>query len=505
MNPPKLAIEEISEREWQATPERVREVIAGLVRRIEQLEQQQKELRAENERVREQLQQNSKNSSQAPSQDKVKGFKPKPSSEKKKKRGGQPGHEGHSRSLYAPDACQRIEEHLPETCRRCGKPLRGSDATPHRVQIVELPDIRPVVEEHRFHQLECNHCGAKTRARDEVILNHSGYGERLVASVSMLSGVYRQSHQMVKSLLKDVFGIKISVGSINHLRQEVSDALADPVISAQHYVQQQAQINIDETSFPQKNADGGNPQSKKGWLWVMVTPSVSYFEVSLSRSQAVAKQLLGECVSAIIGSDRYSAYNWLALEQRQVCWAHLKRDFTRIAQRSGVSAQLGAALLKEQKALFEQWHRVRDGTGSRAEFIAAVAPIRERVKAVLEEGAGYELEEIKNTPLAKTARTFQQLLKVEPALWTFVSTEGVEPTNNVAERAIRPAVLWRKTSFGSHSTAGSLFVSRILTAVTSLKAQNRSVLDFLSETVLAARNASHPPSLLPVSVAQPPE
>lgn len=164
-----------------------------------------------------------------------------------------------------------------------------------------------------------------------------------------------------------------------------------------------------------------------------------------------------------------------------------------------MAGELGKALLEQQRVLFEQWYRVRDGTLSRAEFIAAVVPIQQQVHHLLLEGAGYDIAKSEKTPLAKTVRTCQQLLKVEAALWTFVTTEGIEPTNNAAERALRPAVLWRKNSFGSQSEAGSLFVSRMLTVVTTLRAQKRPVLEYLVDACRAARQGSPAPSLLPLN------
>lgn len=311
--------------------------------------------------------------------------------------------------------------------------------------------MEPEVSEHRFHVRQCECCGAYSRAWDEGIINGSGYGERVAAHVAVLSGQYRQSHRMVQELLHELFGVKISVGSINRLRQESSDALCQVVEEAHRYVQAQGNVHLDETSFAQGNGDGKNPQGRKGWLWVMVTPLVSYFAVFLGRSQAVCQQLLGEGFKGIVNSDRFSGYNALAIEGRQLCWAHLKRDFTRIAERTGVAGELGKALLEQQKLLFEYWYRVRDGTLSRNEFVSLVAPIRQRVHTLLSEGAGYAIAKDEKTPLAKTVRTCQQFLKVEPALWTFVTTVGIEPTNNAAERALRPAVLWRKNSFGSQS------------------------------------------------------
>lgn len=497
MEPLPVSIEQISDSEWVETPESVKRYLLG---RIEQLERQYEELKAENAMLREQLRRNSQNSSKPPSQDQGNRFKPKAKQEKEKKkpRGGQLGHEGHEGKFYPLEACETVTEHYPERCINCGGRLQGKDPEPYRVQQVEIPPVVPVVREHRFHALKCACCGVRTRAWDEVIINGCRYGERIVSTVGLLSGQYRQSHRMVQGLLDQLFGVELSTGSINQLRQESSTSVASAVEEAHHYVQQQEQVNMDETSFAQGNNDGKNTEGRKGWLWVLVTPWVSYFAVCLSRSSQVCQQLLGETFTGIVGSDRYSAYQHLSLEHRQVCWAHLKRDLTQIAERKGVAGELGQALLEQQHLLFEHWYRVRDGTLSRSEFSQTVQPIRERFKQLLTEGAGYEIAPKEKTPLAKTVRTCQQLLKIEPALWTFVTTEGIEPTNNAAERALRPAVLWRKNSFGSQSEAGSLFVSRMLTVTTSLRAQNRSVLEYLVQACRASRQGLPAPSLLPI-------
>ena len=278
----------------------------------------------------------------------------------------------------------------------------------------------------------------------------------------------------------------MSVGSVGRLRQAISDAVAGPVAEAHKYVQHQGQVSIDETSFQQGNADGHNPKGMKGWLWVALTPLVCYFLVLLSRSHAAAQTILGSAFAGYVNSDRYSAYTWLALEQRQVCWAHLKRD-TKIAERSGVSRELGESLLKQHEQLFELWHRVRDGTLERRQFVVEVEPIRQSVHRLLTQAANYAIAEGEKTPLAKTVRTCQQVLKVESALWLFVMVEGIEPTNNAAEQAIRPAVLWRKCSYGSQSAEGSLFVGRMMTVVTSLRRQQRHVLDYLTVACRAQR------------------
>ncbi|MEL7477066.1 MAG: transposase, partial [Cyanobacteria bacterium J06555_12] len=183
--------------------------------------------------------------------------------------------------------------------------------------------------------------------------------------------------------------------------------------------------------------------------------------------------------------------------QRQVCWAHLRRDFIKIAERTGQFAELGEALLTQQKQLFDPWYQVRDGTLTRVGFIEQTKPIRGELKRLLKKGVQYEIETGDKTPFAKTVRTCRKMLTVEPAFWTFVEHDGVEPTNNAAERALRPAVLWRKQSFGVNSQEGRLFVARMMTTVTSLKAQQRSIFDFLSDAVKASRHDSHALLLIP--------
>lgn len=494
--PPELPLP-VSHADWAQTPESVKVLVTSLQSRLDKLEGEVKGLSAENALLKEQVKKNSQNSSLPPSQDKGKGFKAKAKDPKGRKRGGQPGHEGHSFKFYSEEDCERIENYYPEFCEACGTALSGEDPAPHRVQQVELPPIKPVVVEHRFHQLSCPCCEAKTRGWDETVLNQSVYGERLSAVVGLLSGVGRQSHAQVQGILAEIFNVELSTGSISRLRTELSEALSGSVEEAGAYVRQQAQVNMDETGFRQGNSDGHNPDKTRGWLWVMVTPLVSYFAVFLSRSQAVAKELLGEDYGGVVGSDRCPSYGWLDPSQRQVCWAHLKRDFTQIEERSGVSHPLGEDLLKQQKKLFELWYQVRDGTLAREPFQQQVVPIRTEVQRLLTEGASYDIAKGEKTPLAKTVRTCIKMLKLEPAFWTFVAVEGIEPTNNTAERALRPAVLWTKVSWGSQSRAGSLFVARMMTVVTSLKAQQKDVLPFLTLAIRQARLAQDPPSLLP--------
>jgi hypothetical protein len=267
------------------------------------------------------------------------------------------------------------------------------------------------------------------------------------------------------------------------LEQAVSMALATPVAEALQYVQQQPVRNVDETGWREK--------TKRLWLWLSVTPLVAVFRLLKTRGAAGAKEVLGEEVWGTIGTDHYAGYHWIAPRQRQLCWAHLKREFVAWSQRAGETAQIGLALLAAEKQLFTSWYRVRDGTLTWADFQVTMLPLMARVRTLLQEGAA-------GTD-AKAQGTCRNLLKREAALWTFVWEPGVEPTNNCAERPLRRAVLWRRRSFGTQSETGSQFVERILTAVSTLRQQRRDILDYLTTACAAAIGKQPAPSLLPLT------
>ena len=277
------------------------------------------------------------------------------------------------------------------------------------------------------------------------------------ATVGYLTGRIGASQRDVEEVMQTVFHTDISLGSIPAQEDQVGAALAEPVQAVQTYVQQQPVRNVDETSWHEK--------TKRAWLWINTTPLVTLFLVIATRGAKGAQQVLGTVVKSIVGSDRWSGYTWLDPQQRQLCWAHLKRDFQALVERGGESERIGRPLLEQVEKMFDLWHRVRDGTLSRADFQTAMPPIQTCVGDLLREGALLACD--------KTRRTCENLLKLEVALWTFVRVEGVEPTNNSAERGLRRAArsVWRRRSFGAQSEGGSRFVERVLTAVTTLRQQ----------------------------------
>lgn len=487
---------QITPEDWALTPSSVQQVIVHVVERLAALEAEVSSLRVENARLREQTQRSSRNSSQPPSCD-APSVPPRPHRKSSgKPRGAQPGHEGHQRDLYPPEACRRVQEHRPRECGACGAALAGDDPTPVRHQVVELPEVKPLVDEHRLHQLWCPECGVATRAPLPAAVSASGSGPRLAAAVGLLSGPYRQSERQTQQALWDFFQVAVAVGTVNKLRQEVSEAVAAPVAAASLFAQAQAVANADETGWAQGNSDGANPQRRKAWLWVLVTTWVTIFQIHLTRGQAAAKQVLGEFGGYLI-TDRWTGYGWWPLARRQLCWAHLLRDFQKFAERDEASRRIGEGLLAQARKLFALWHRVRDGTLTRAGFAGAVVEIRAEVQQWLTQGAAYEVARGEKSVRARTARTCRALLKVEEALWLFVRVSGVEPTNNAAERALRPAVIWRRTSLGSQSALGSQFVARMLTVTLTLRSQRRNVLAYLTTACEAARRGEPAPSLLP--------
>jgi transposase len=301
------------------------------------------------------------------------------------------------------------------------------------------------------------------------------------AITALCTGAYRLSKRTTQQLLDDLFGLTMSLGTISTLETATVEAVAAPVEEARAFVQEQASVSMDETGWHQ----GG----QRAWLWVAVTTWVTVFLVRLSRGGQVARDLLGKSFHGILITDRWSAYNWYPVRWRQLCWAHLLRDIEAMIGRGGRSKDIGEALRCQAHQMFHWWHRVRDGTLKRSSFRSYMTPVRREVERLLEAGT--------TCGHPKTEGGCREILKVRPALWTFVHLEGVEPTNNAAERAIRPGVLWRKGSFGTQSAQGSRFVEVMMTVVATLKQQQQNPLDYLTAACEAVLRDEAAPSLLP--------
>ena len=463
----------LSHEVWERTPPEAQAYIRALEARVATLEGMM-------EAVQEQLTQTSRNSSRPPSSDPPHHERPRrPRSQRR--RGGQPGHPGHTRTLIPVDEVDEVVVLKPEQCTQCQAPLLGDDPTPWRHQVIEIPPMKPVVTEYQWHQLVCAACGEITRAPWPEGVPSGTYGPRVQATVSLYTGAYRLSKRTTQQMMDEVFGVPMSVGTIGPLEQATTAAVAAPVEEARRYVHEQSVGHLDETSWRQ----GG----KRAWLWVAVPCWVTVFVVRMSRGGHVARELLGETFAGILVTDRYSAYNWYPVRWRQLCWAHVLRDFEAMRGRGGRSEEIGDALLAQAHQMFTWWHRVRQGTLKRSTFRSYMTPLRREVERLLEAGS--------RCGVSKTVGTCRDILKRREALWTFVQVEGVEPTNNTAERSIRPGVLWRKGSFGTQSEEGSRFVESMMTVVATLKQQQRNVLEYLTAACEAALRGEAAPSLLP--------
>jgi transposase len=464
-----------------------RPALMGLIveqkRQLEEMRATIERQAARIEELERQVNRNSRNSHKPPSSDGPGTFRggQLPQRDKRRKRGGQKGHEGHHRELLSSEQVQNLMDVCPSACEHCGATLVGTDPAPERQQKVDIPPIRAEVTEYRLHALKCDGCGEVTRGRLPEGVAVGCFMPRMLAVIALLSGAYRLSKRQIQQLLGDLLGIGISLGSIITVEQSVSQTLAEPVREAQEYVREQTVVHSDETSWKQA--------LKRAWLWVAVTPWVTVFLIRLSRGAVVAKELLGAGFAGYLVSDRWSGYTWVELRRRQVCWAHLKRDFQKIAEAQGDLARIGQSLLEQTQRLFKLWHRVRDGTLKRSSFATYASAIRGEICALLEQGMA--------CADAKIAGMCRKILSVEPAMWTFVRVVGVEPTNNDGERSVRHAVLWRKGSYGTQSEAGSRFVERILTVVMTLRQQRRNVLEYLTAACQSALCHESPPSLLP--------
>jgi transposase len=468
--------------DWATTPPFIQHAFAALLVIVAQQQQHLAQLQAQLAELQARLNQHSQNSSKPPSSDPP-SAPPRPArGGRGRAKGGQPGHERHLRPTPSPDQITEVRHHYPQSCSHCQASLSATwqDACALQTQYVwEIPLVVPHITAHHYHTLCCRSCGDLVTASRPADVPPGSFGPRLAASVALLHGRYRISDREIPQLLHDFFKLPLCVGSVVDLQQSCSLALA-PVYSAiQTTVQQQAHINMDET--------GWKEAGKRRWLWVVVSTVATLFHVASSRGGKVIATLLGETFDGIVSSDRLKSYQVLPAERRQVCWAHLIRTLLAFYERDGPLGAWASDMLAQVDLMFELWYAFRDGRIDRATLSVSMQAVQLTVRAILERG---------QRRYDQAQGLSDELLNLWPALWTFVTTEGVEPTNNAAERALRPAVLWRKGCFGAQSEGGNRFVERILTVSATCRQQNRHLLTFLTEAVSAYWAGQPAPSLL---------
>ena len=407
--------------------------------------------------------------------------KPKPRKGKgKKKRGGQPGHPKHERPLIPTDQCNEVQSLKPTECRKCGEMLAGNDAEPLRHQVWELPEIKPLVTEYQRHRLECPCCGETTCAELPAGVPQGQSGPRLMAFTALLMAYYRQSKRRTAEFLTTLLGQPCCAALTVKIQTQVTAAARSAYEELAAQLPTEEHVNADESPTKEKN--------RKAWLWTFVAQAFTVFTVRATRAATAVDELLTGVFSGVVTCDRAKMY-WRA-RRLQWCWAHLKRDFQRlIDQGDNQAKRLGYDLRRMTCKLFEHWGNYHDGKISRAAFVRRMAPVRREVERLLLRGIASD-----NKSIVGMCR---ELYEHRDWLWTFVRCEGIEPTNNAGERALRHAVIWRKLSFGTQSAAGSRFVETMLTVIETCRQQDRNTFDYLTAAVQAHLASQPAPSLLP--------
>jgi transposase len=437
--------------------------------------------------------QNSTTSSKPPSSDGLAGEqRPRGSRGKKSRRqpGGQPGHRGHWRGLAPLSRVNQVIEVFPPKCRHCDSRLSRRVSTqgePRRHQVTELPPIEAHITEYRCQCVVCPECGKPTQAElPREVQGH--FGPQLTALIAYLTVVCRMPRRMVRELLEQVPAIPLSLGSIQNSWEEASEAVAEPCAELERQLAHEPVINSDETGY--------RTSGEKRWLWALVAANFVFYKIAATRGAEVLVELLGDVFAGILCSDRCASYLKYHKGEGQFCWAHFKRNILGIQEigKTTDAERFCRDALALHARLFRLWHRFRDGPGvrygpiTREQLIAKSIPLEKKFFALADRYLDSRDKDVANLALA--------LLQHFERFFAFLRHDGVEPTNNVAERALRCAVQWRKISFGSRSAQGEVAVARLLTVTRTCRMQHRAPLAYLVTALRSHRNALPMPSLL---------
>ena len=445
---------------------------------------------AENEKLKRkiaQLEKNSTNSSKPPSSDNPqdKNQQAKTDNKKKRKPGGQPGHKGSNRELMPVEEVNDLLHCYPEKCDNCGKTLPQDETAnvvgePFRWQVAEIEPIKPIITEYQAHTTLCE-CGCQTSASLPEEILKSNFGPRLASIIAYLAAVLHVSRRGTREFCETLLNVNIALGSVQNLLEDTSEALEPIDKELKEALPKEPVVNSDETGWRDR------------WLWIFVASTFIYFQVAKTRSSKVLVDVLGMVYKGILCVDRYGAYTKYHKGLFQICWAHLKRDFFGIlkvgeATQSDDAIAFAKTMEKLRKKLMAIWYRFKSGDISRPELIKKTRRVRNAIKRCLKEHMRSEERCVQNLA-GKLYKRFNHL-------FTFIFHEGVEPTNNMAERGIRPAVQWRKVCFGNRSDNGAVLTSRLLTVTRTCWLQKRNPLEFLVAAITAHRSGQAAPSLI---------
>jgi len=464
----------LTEDQIARQPPEAQAIIRALLAKLAAME-------AELQELRRQLKSSTPQNSSLPPSTQHPHAKPAPRKPKsKKKRGGQPGHPKHQRPLIPTDACDDVQTLKPTQCRRCGEKLAGHDAQPLRHQVWELPEIKPLVTEYQRHRLACPCCRETTCAPLPPGVPTGQSGPRLVAFTGLLMAYFRQSKRRTAEFLGTLLNQPCCPALTVKMQTQVTAAVRGTYEELTARLPTQERVSADETPSKEQNV--------KVWLWTFVAPLFTVFAIRRTREATAIDELLTDAFNGVVTCDRAKMY-WRA-RRLQWCWAHLIRDFQALIDRGdGQAKRLGYDLRRAARKLFRHWGEYRDGTISRAGLQRRMAPVRREVERLLLRGV-----QSGNKSLVGMCR---ELYEHRVWLWMFISCDGVQPTNNASERALRHAVIWRKLSFGTQSAGGSRFVETLLTVIETCRQQHRNVFEYLTAAVEAHLAHQPAPSLLP--------
>lgn len=408
--------------------------------------------------------------------------KRKPAKRSKRKQGGQKGHKRHQRELVPTEQCTAVVACLPERCRRCERELKPDGTEPKRHQVWDLPLIEPIVCEYQLFRGHCDCCGITTQANLPAGVPTGQCGPRLAAFTGLLMGHFRQSKRRASMFLGDLLNIPCSSAWTVKIQNLVSNAIAAPYEELRSKLSDEPQLYVDESPTKEKR--------EKAWLWVAVAPFFTVFGIFGNRSRESLVSLVGDYSGIILNCDRAKMY--FDGKRLQWCWAHLKRDFQKLIDSpDGQVKRMGHDLMRQQKRLFEHWRKYKAGRIKWSTFQSYIGPIRGEVRGLLLRG--------KFSGNAKLTGFCNELYDRREHLWTFTRVEGIEPTNNTAERALRPAVIYRKLSFGTQSASGSRYLERLLSVSETCRQQNRNAYEYLIAAMEAKFANRSAPSLLPAN------
>ena len=450
---------------------------AALEKRVETLKKRVETLEKRIDELERLLGVNSRNSSKPPSTDPP-GMSVVLPKRRRKKRGARKGHEPHLRELLPQEFVKKHFHLKPKACTCGSTNLEETNEEPSRHQYVDIPPIKPKVTEYIQYILRCKDCGALIYAPLPDEIRRKYFGPGVLALVAILTGVLNTSKRKALAMINEVFSVPMSLGGLSNCEAQLADALEQPYNDVAEHIRDQDVAHSDETGWQRGN-------NKKGWLWAMCCATAAVFMVHANRSQQAARKLIGGFSGKLV-SDRYNAYNFYKLI-RQICWAHLKRDFKAISEAKGAIGKIGQELYGLAKKILKLRKRVRDGTLQWETFQRRMPELQQRVESLLKAGANFD---------GKMGGKCRDILKHKKYLWTFVQDQRVEPTNNFAERIVRQGVLWRKSSFGTQSERGARYVERILTVCATCRLQGRSIIEYLRDACRCHLDGIPAPSLV---------